>query len=417
MRGIKPKREPSYALMIVIVLLAAPLAGCLGGQEETSLEPTGGAGATPQGPDGQTPDRGVPSEVAGTVATFDAEPVQTTTWFNGTFAPHEVAVGQQAPEVANADEREHEVTGLIPEGVPVVLEARITYEADEVAAMDVFVRAPQIYTFEEETAPGEERVRVVVGTVGDGPVAVVADADRPHAATETAYTLQVEVVTDPDALPRATPVAIDVPAQADVIELRPLGQAPMTSAAWGSQDTWIGRNETAPGQAVTYPVQGAGEHVILSNTTSLVRLLDPGGDPVPADGVLRPLAIAFETGEARQLPPQPGSYTFEIERETAPLAAGLWITSAEGGQLPGVVTDGATFEIRSPSGPVATTEVDCEVGCLALGWLASGQGSFFWFTGSPYAAENLTAGSYEIVASYDAAIDMEVAPVWAAYER
>ncbi len=355
--------------------------------------------------------------MVGTVATFDAEPAQTTTWFNGTFAPHEVVVGQQAPEVANADEREHEITELIPEGVPVILDATITYEADDVATMDVFVRAPQIYTFEQEAGSGQQRVRAVVGTVGDGPVAVVADADRPNAATETAYTLKVNMTVDPDVLPRATPVAIDVPAGAAAVELRPLGQAPMTSAAWGTQDARIGRNETAPGRPAVYLVQGSGEHVILSNTTSLVRLLDPDGSPVPADGVLRPLAIAFETGEARQLPPQPGSYTFEIERESEPLAAGLWITSAEGGQLPGVVTDGATFEIRSSSGPVATAEVDCEIECLAFGWLAGGQGSFFWFTGSPYAAENLTAGTYEVVASYDTAIAMEVAPVWAAYER
>lgn len=398
--------SPTTTIAIALLLLAVPATGCIGASEDDAE--TGEAPARPT-------DTSSPA-TAGELLGLTAPRVHDVRWENGSMGPHEVLVGDNLPlgQTRSMDDAVMDLTEAVPADTPVRVQAKITWDGATGAEFDAAVAAPTYYAYDTETELDRTTVDALVARSSDEKVGVIADADRPDAGPETAYTLRVETTAAPGPIPADVPVALDVPAQARAVEVVPADpDAPLSATAWGPDDTIVGYASRAAGDpAVAVPTNVSGEHVLLANASALLRVVDGDGEPVPTSSPVDPLPLRFEEGEPHELPPDGGSETWSFSLDRAPVAVGFRITSGDAGRQPGTLSDGATVTVRSPEGIVDDTEVECPPICK-LG----GQGRFFWFSLGAFGDPNLAPGTYEITASYDHAANIEVTPRWLSYER
>lgn len=399
-------RSPTV-LAAALLLLATPLAGCIGSE------------GTPD-PDTLSTDSTSPSEVPAPQAalSFDAEATETVRWANGSFASHEILVGENGPseKAERKDEHKVDVTEMLPKGVPVHLKATISYDGTSRAHLETFLYTggEPIYRFDTEKADGEQRMKVTMARTEDGPVKVVADADKPSLDSETPYTLQIKVKPLVDHVPSDAPIAVDVPAAAERLTVRPAdANASATARVWGPEDTHLARNTGGNGTAVELPVAGEGEHVLMVDEPSYVRLLDAEGQPVAPPSPIRPLAWAFEFGDKRALDPAAqGPQTFGFELKRTPVSVGFALKEAEPA---GVPARNASIELVGPDGTGLATHVSCSMECQLH--KASPKADFHWAQLVPLDEANPKPGSYELVVDADPHARMKIAPAWLTFER
>lgn len=407
----------SRTVLLVALLLAGPaLAGC--------VSPDGGAELGPAAAeDGEAAGPGNGSALA---AFPGASP--ETLHANGTFAAHEPVVGSFPVELVfgfdgegphQIDEDFHEVTEHVPQGVPTNISATLTYP-DEQADMTLFVSTGEdvrFHGFEAANGDGSARLWTTLSRFGDASVDVVVNSNAPGQAADTPYRVQVNVTPAATRLPANAPAAVDVPEEATGLRLTPVaseGETPLVTRAWTPDDAYLGDREAEAGAGAPYPVEAAGEHVVVASAPVHVQVL--GLDGAPAAGPeMRTLSWTFQEAVRTPLDPASGSASFEMEADRAPLSAYVEVSSGDGGERPGTPARNVEATVSSPDGTVVDAGPDCGVFCTVV--LTRIQGGYDVGAFAPFNATGLVDGTYQGEVQADPAANVEVAGGWVHYER
>lgn len=396
----RPTHDGAALLATVcLVALAAFAAGCIGSD-----------GTSPETSSEAEPFEQAASDDSAIVrpATFPVEPVNRTTWANGSFSHEEVMVGQ-----ADREQRAHRVSleGL-PENVPVRLEARLYYTAPTesttgVDHADVFLDREldadagyPVYRVEREQAAGSEHVHATFVADGSETPELVVLGDVPPADAELSYTLRVQVRVSDHVVPAEVATAVEVPAEAERVQVlfADAGE-PASVRTWGPDDGYEGRTETDEG-TLSLPTPEAGTYVVVPNATAALQVVDGDGRALDAEGALRALGWAEQTGEPLTVPPS-GSQTWTGELTRAPLTVGFTIRS-DNDQLWAVGE--TSVQMSGPSGDLPS--VRCTA-CFSIGTLPVRAGF----------DDDHAAGTYELAVDATANAGTEVVPRWIHYER
>lgn len=389
----------AFLATLCLVALAVFAAGCIG-SDETSTETSPGAEPFEQA-----------SSNDSTIvrpASFPVEPVNRTTWANGSFSHEEVVVGQ-----ADRQQRAHRVSldGL-PENVPVRLEARLYYTAPTesttgVDHADVFLDREldadaeyPLYRVEREEAAESEHVHATFVADGSTTPELVVLGDVPPADAELSYTLRVQVRVADHVVPAEVATAVEVPADAERVQVlfADAGE-PASLRAWEPDDGYEGRTETDDG-ALSVPTPDAGSYVVVPNATAAIRVVDGDGRALDAEGALQAVGWEEATGEPLTVPPS-GSETWSGELTRAPLTVGFTIRS-DNDQLWAIWE--TTVQMSGPSGDLPS--VRCTA-CFSVGTLPVRAGF----------DDDHAAGTYELAVDATANGGTEVVPRWIHYER
>lgn len=411
--------RPPATLLLAALLLAAPLTGCLGltdGDGGDDAAPTDAGQASGSGDGDARPGSGADgSAVAGnlTPLTFgDAagEATDTTVWANETFSPEQMCqpAGCQtgsAFQTVTVDEE-------LPSGLPVRLTATLSYETGPTIFatpldMAVFSEGASFYTFESTEEAGEDRIDATV-LGGSGPVTVQVTYRWPTGTEpEASYTLEIDIVADPAAVPGGVPVAVDL-GPGDRIQATPAaagGQGSDGSVEVGlngPDDQRLAWASSQDGSAsVQVPSTGAaGEHVlVVSEASAPLRLATNG-----SSATMRALETTFESGDLTEA--QPGEATeVTVDVATPPLAVGAYLTESQ--PLGASATEGSVT-VASPEGTLIEGEFGCSL-CLSTGFFASAV--------SDSGLAELTAGTYTITYEPGVEAGYGVGPVVVTYER
>lgn len=379
---------------LCMVALAVLAAGCIGSEDVTS-----GTETVVQTSANDT-------EIV-QPATFPVDERNHTTWSNGSFSHAEVAVGQ-----ADRQQRAHRVSlDHLPENVPVWLEAKLEYTAPSepttgVDHADVFLDTQieedpsyPLYRVDREESAGSEHLQATLVAAGSAPPELVVLGDLPPAAAELSFTLRVQAHVAKHVVPANVATAIEVPAEAERVEVVPTDASEPTSLrAWTPDDVYLGK--TDGDGTLSFPAPRAGSYVAVPNATSVLRVIDDAGEALDAEGALQAVGWQEETGEPMTVPPGgSGTWTGEVTR--APLAVGFTIR-AEHDQVWAVAE--TTIEMAGPSGDLP--RVECSR-CFSLGVLPVRAGF----------DDDHAAGTYELTVDSTANADLEVLPRWIHYER
>lgn len=411
MLGIRPPVAPrsTTTLLVVLILSAAPLTGCIG--QDTSPV----SSSTLTGSDGEETTPDTPAETL----SFEPDTTWTVRWENGSFSPHEITAGENGPPVADAqrmDEHWFDVSEMIPGDAPVRLTATLTHDEDPLADLNTFIATwgNPIYRFESQDDPGRYQVDTTIAQTLDEPIEVVANANEPNLGAETPYQLRIEVQPLRDHVPADAPTAVAVPASAEHLEVQPLDEDTRTGARiWSPEDVQLAHKTTEDNATLTLLVDGDGHHVVMTTTPSVIRLLDADGQPVAAKAPLTPLGWAFETGEARTIDPAtPGAQTVGFELDRAPVSVGFAITA---GEPTGVAPRNTSIEITGPDGTVLDTNARCPATCQVF--TAPPITEFAWFQVASVDDAAPAPGAYEMAVDADPNVQMKIAPAWLTFER
>lgn len=383
-------------LLAGALLLAVPLAGCVG---------------TDWGEAGPTSAAEAPG--VGTLA-FDQPTVDRTLWANGTFTAQQTTTGLVG--ATNEDLRLVSL-GELPAEVPVRIVAELSYSEPTaspvgandldtfVASGDLYERDP-VYREEIQDEPGRERNVATFADFPDEPVQFAVLAQGLQEGQERDYTLRIDLESVPGVVPARVPVAVEASADADRIEITSTASdVPVTAAAWDPDDTFLGRH--APNEGPTeIPVEGAGEHVILTADPAHLRVHDADGDPVTPEPAIRALNTTLVDGDRHALPPEGGPETWGFETDRVPLTPTARILP---GEDPASVmfVNGITIEVRTEAGPIFQQNTNCPA-CIFTGDIV---------TGGPIGHANVQGTSFEITAEYNASTNAEVVPGWLTYKR
>lgn len=401
-------RSTTGVLVVAVLTVTAGFTGCIGSEEASTVEPA-------SSPEPATPN--------GTAA-FPGTATETTLWRNGSFAPTDHAEDPAEPFPGVAVQRVP-LTAEIPQGSPVHVDARLSYEAPLESATSGRTNtvALQLETGdgvavvgeEDDDEAGRERVTATVVRFGDGPVEVlVQNLLKPQ--PEYAYTLEARLSLRTATVPAGLPTAVDVPEGAAEIEVQPAGaDDDLSAVAWGPEDGYLGWRSNAEGATVHYPVAEEGTHVLRTNASARVGLVDGTGDPLTPEGPLQSLRLETRLGEGHALPTGTGPETWTTPVPKAPVGVSFQVLPtgpADAGVLAG---EDIRVRIATENGTVVDEPFLLPANPFAAGAPPLGDG----LTGFPrtFAHPNTTAGEWTWTASYDLAAEVEVVPVWIHHER
>lgn len=376
------------AIALALVVLAAGLAGCVGGSDD-------GGGAQTQSTDandtrGTLAEPNVSFEKTDDVYRFDSEDVNETRWENASFSP---AACFACPD----SQHRYDVTDMLATGAPTLLQAEVDYEANVFDGTGVYLATDgaEVYryngSFEDFTA--------VVAPQG-GTVEVVVEGFFPDANTEIAYELRIEARSNASVLAPEVPIAFPEPEDPSglVVDGEDLeGEARLM--LWDGQDAFLGHHpidgettinvsEAEGGPLVGYlaGAEGGAARVAPVNASA-------------TDTTMRPLATTI--GEQASAVGAAEEVTVEAEPDTVPFRAGLFLQGSfdAGTQYSG--------ELTVPNGTLVSFE--------SGGYLTGSDSRFTWW-GEPGAAE-LGPTSYVGTFSFSAATGGEAGVFWQTYER
>lgn len=403
---------------ILPLLAAAMLAttGCLGtGGEDTAtsdaepLDPS----ASPQA-SGAGSDNGSGTDPGPSTLSFQGleAPVDATVWRNDTFPTTESCLGGGC--VTSDHSHAIELTEEVPTGVPVRIEATLTYESSRTVpgpfptnflAVDVAAPGATVYATDTSSGPGNETLRTLLVRSDQDEVRALVNATLTE-PPEADYTLQLDVTARPQVVPGHVPVAVPVRGSNASLTVEAPGTNENSTSArvWDPQDDVVATAEVIePGDRwTTGPLEETGTFVVaLGLPGSGARLIVPNGSAEP----LRPLEVQTELGEPRSPGPD-GTVRWEFTQERVPLRLGLYEQRADRT----TTTAGMEGHLSGPDGTVLEVHTRPSLG------IGSPQGvKSTWHTG-PVDAK-VVSGDYQAVVEYNASVGMEVGSLTVDYVR
>lgn len=377
------------AIALVLVVLTAGLAGCVGGSDgdgdaqtqSTDANDTRGTLAEPN----------VSFEKPDDVYRFDSEDVNETRWENGSFSP---ATCFACP---NSQHR-YDVTDMLPSGSPALVRAEVDYpEATIVDATTVYLATDgaEVYRYN-----GSFQALTAVVAPQGGTVEVVVENIFPDANTEIAYELRIEALSNASVVAPEVPIAFPAPEDpaglvVDGGELE--GEARLM--LWDGQDTFLDHH-TIDGQTTINVSEAEGGPLVgyLAGAEGGIARVAPVNASA-TDTTMRPLTTTL--GEQASAVGANEEVTVEAEPDKVPLQAGLFLQGSfdAGTQYSGELTvDNGTL-------------VSFESG----GYLTGSDSRFTWW-GEPGAAE-LGPTGYVGTFTFSAATGGEAGVFWQTYQR
>lgn len=405
----------ALGVIVVGLLLAAGIAGCVGGAQEGS-SPSGAPEAPASSPGGAGGASGADAPPPqGRAARFDASPANRTIWANGSFSIESSLVGQFDTQTPDVDEQVTPIQDEVPAGVPFRLVAELTY-ASPATGQDpfrVFVRtgAHPVYAISGDEGAGRERLEATSAIVGDAPWQVVVNVDPGQDEAEIDYTLAITVALLPGTVPAEAPVAVTVPDGATGLRLTPAGgNGSLAAMVWGPDDGFVGRATADGNGSATVPVPGGGEHVVATDAPARIRVLGASGGDRTTSPTLRALGTTLAPSEAHELATQ-GPDTWPFEPERVPMAVAV-VLQAGDAATPGATGQGFQIEVTAANGTVLRWDV---AGELCQPFPCVGRADVTFSDGVLHPA--LPGAAFEVTVSYDASANVRVTPAGVTYVR
>lgn len=394
----RPRRR--LAAATAACLLALVLAGCIGGGGgsggQASTPETAGAGGPP-GPGG-------PADATRNL-TFEKTPADATLEISGSFAATDGAWAGGG--LRGADTRTHDLTPEIPAGVPVVLNATVTYpgsytqiNADLVVDGVELYRQHQLKAVDKNTIWLEARLARLGG---QGTIQVVVQADTTGPNPELNYSLTANINPRPQGLVPRAPVSAPAPANSGGLVLVPgngTDTVPPTKV-WGPDGSWVGRvGGGSPGPVEVATEGPPGRYALLVEPTG-----GPGDVPptvrvrtvnaTQAPGALEVVETEIKRGAWHEIAPG-GEASWSFNRSAPPAAVGVTVRAA-GGTGAAAGFPALEASVTSPKGEVAT-------GSQTGIWL-----NYRYHWASTVGHPNLVPGTYSVTASQEAGTSAQAA--------
>jgi hypothetical protein len=367
------------AVPFAIILLLSAVAGCIGAGDDE--EPTTGSN------DGPTPDS--PEAANASEPYRFGSHVDETQFFNDSFPP---ASCFACPD----SENRHDITGMLAEGGPTLVQAEVDADANAFDGTSVFVDGDgaEIYrqngTFDEVTA--------LVAPQG-GTVEVVVQNGFPDANTEIAYELRVETLANASAVPAEVPLAIDKPEQPARLSVNATGlEGEAHLMLWDGEDAFVGHYPLEEETTVNVSEAAGDELVVyLAGGEGIARLAPANASATGTEG--RALATTIEAAGASV--PTNGALEVAADIAPVPLRGGLY--------LQGSLQTGASYQ--------GQLQADGEtIESFESGGYLTGQETRFTWWGEP-GDPRLDAEEHLGVFEFTAASGGEAGVLWETYER
>lgn len=345
-------------------------------------------------------------------------PVDVTQWMNGTFRIEQH--GRLGPLPGLPVEPRgvvvHDVTDLVPIGVPVRVFAEVNAELSH-GDVDLGLWTPDgSWRTGNWNTPRGGFSSFETGLVlsAAGTVAVILEYDEVEPQPEFPYTLSIRVVSDPELLVNGIVTGVTLPADAR-FQVEAIG-APRTE---GPEVDAFSLHVFAPDGAAlaTFPLASgttpialpagspAGEYAfLLSQGGRNARVLVEGA-PAP----MRPLALEWVNGEEVPLDAS-GRGTAAATFDRVPLLVGVFFSAPN-------VAQNVDVALSGPAGPIFADRIDTEVPWVSFdaAGVVSFTNGFGW--DSLWGPPGLRAGTYEAEVAFERAASAQpaVAQVFAAF--
>ncbi len=409
------------ATLATLILLAAPLAGCIGqddpapsndeeqepmqatdnGTDETFPDPSP---STDPDEDDASPQRRVLS-----YGNLDG-PYNQTIHHEGSFGTHESCLGGGCAATATTGDAPYEehvdITAEAPTHVPVRVTVNVTHGGD-FGSFYAFVTGEETTVY--DYASGYEATQgsghawasalVVLDAASELTAGVGSNlADPPNQDYQMAVTLKA----DPLTVPAHVPVAVDLTPR-DVAPLLQTGPDANDSTlrVWGPDDevlrhaSGLGANQTIALNAST-----SGEHVIAATAPDL--LLAASSE---IDASLRALTLETILGDPNE-PDEEGMASWEPTVDVAPYTAGIYAQ----GEGPAYSYQDIELELSSPNGTVLSGEF------FGSSCLVCPDGSLWYWFGERL-DEDMVPGQWAAEVSVDQQVNVRVGHVIVHFER
>lgn len=356
-----PLFDPRSAMICALVLLAALLGGCLGGEEDPALSDEKDQDESKEdegdkGQDEQTSWVLRPSRFALGEA-FDEE-----LRVEGSFEPQETGIG--GGFFTGDFQARVDLSDLVPAGVPVRLDVSVQIDAEEVPLVGPTGRVDPLSNgtvwYERDwrsPEAGQGELEGVVKRGEEGSVGLLLEAYVPgHAEPpDVHYVVEARARAVPDEVPDGVPVALMLEGNETVVFEAP-GEGDSEVVVFSPDDEMVGRVRVLEEQEWTSPKGAAGEFVVMashgSGSLRIVRQVEPGQDP---EG-LRALGFEQEQGDPVDVVPmETTSWSFEVDR--VPLRVQVTLVGPDGDAWACYGT--ANVLLSSPQEQVLDRSVEC----------------------------------------------------------
>lgn len=405
------------ALLLMVIMVAAPLAGCVGsGGGGPAAEPT----EVDDGGESQdSPDAGDAEGTDVTTATFEVPNATQTVQRNDSFAPQDSCVTGGC--VTGDALHTTDLTEIVPADAPARVYVNVTY--DGIPTYQPFsawfdTEDTVFYGYSSTYEPGSLQIEALMVRAEGGTVESVVQLAAPNPGTEpdpnTDYQLEATVVPVPSRLDRGVPVAVDL-SPGQTIEAATVGQDAdadeIAFRVYGPDDAAVAYVASDSGSATwTVPKNLTSGAYVLANTwTSDIELSTSGGASI------RALTIDWTYSEPTTYEGTgPVEWSFDVDRD--PLWVGVYVRDRDVGaglNGPWATVDGFDATLTMPGGGTASGSWSCTP-CLNLGLIF---GSAFIGFGPGRADPGLDSGSYGAELSSDASVGFEYGHTVAHYVR
>jgi len=377
----------------MLAILAMALSGCSGSG--------GGKGATgTDGPGTAVDEDGNPVSAMVTLTNGLAAPLHRTIWANGTVAFQDTC--NTGACVLGTDRAFHVTQVEVPRDIPVRLGVELDYNPNQGGVgggFQAWVQADgTFFRYAYDGQPGSIRIDTTLLPTSNAEVYMAAfgpGGDMP----ETEYTLRIQVDADPQIVPPAVPVAVEL-GPGDNLTVG--SDSTSAFALYGPDDTYHGRYE----KGLQLPADAMeGEYVVLIAPGS------PAGTIATDSGTrnMTTMGLRFVGGEQGTLPPN-GAYDADFEVTGYPLAVGV-----SAGVTPGATgfysfaSTGLSMSLSGPNGVSLDSGVMCQI-CFTFGGFGAGMSTE---PGDPA----VVAGTYHVHAETQATYEAYILPYSIYFQR
>ncbi len=340
------------AWVLVVCAGLLMVTGCLGGDEGL------GEGSS-------VPEEAIEPQEEGdawAVASFADEGAGETVWMNGSFATGEscylsgCATGAYSHQLALGEK--------LPAGVPVHLEAQLTYETGEgfignPILLGLDAEDASVYRMSVHHETGRSVVEaLVLGGVGPVTLQVAKNFPSGMEPEETSYELEVALHGDRERVEPGVPVALDLD-PGDRISAEPVGEGSVGFVLRGENDEFVGQRFSSGGEATVSVPEGepSGEYVVILLDSSDPARLQVDG----ASSSMRALPVMIDMGPLHEVGPyETLEFTYDVQ--SIPLAVGVYYYETHHvgvGLQPGVL------ELYAPENPLLVSEFGCQL-CMRV---------------------------------------------------
>lgn len=374
------------AFVLVLVLVTAGLAGCMGDDGSSQSAGTQSS-ANDTSPSLSDPD--VSIDGAGEAYSYEAETRSEVRWENDSFAP---ASCFACPNSAHR----YDVTGLLATQAPTFLEVEVRTSPTFIDAVGVYLDPEGAEVYQHNAS--FQSFSAIVAPHG-GSLEVVVYNTFPDADTEISYELRIQAVVNQTHVPAEVPVEIPEPTspQALVVDDVDLeGSARLM--LWDGEDRFLGHH-SIDGRTTINVSEAEGGPLVgyLAGTDGNASLAPVNASA--SETTMRALDQALMEATESIASNEVVEVQAAVDRVPLQTALALYGDFDAGTQYSGILEAGNNTLVSFESG----------------GYLSGPDSRFSWW--SQAGAPELVAGDYVGTFEFSAATGGEAAVLWLTYQR